>query len=123
MKIKPVHAAILLLSSLIASSTALAAGALAIDENQGDQWGFAYDHPSISAASDYALEECGAGCEVVKTFSSGCAAYAADQASGSTAYGWATADDGATAQSEALSNCRSFGGNDCIVRSWGCNSD
>ena len=119
MKIKPVHAAILL-SSLMASSTALAAGALAIDENQGDQWGFAYDHPSISAASDYALEECGAGCEVVKTFSTG---YAADQASGSTAYGWATADDGATAQSEALSNCRSFGGNDCIVRSWGCNSD
>lgn len=104
------------------SSLAQAAGALAIDENQGDQYGFAYDYASISEASDRALAECGGNCSVVQVFESGCAAYAADQTAGSTIYGWATSSDGGDAQSQALQYCASYGGSQCVVRSWGCNS-
>ncbi|HAT41006.1 MAG TPA: hypothetical protein DCS87_04665 [Rheinheimera sp.] len=108
---------------LIASSQAIAAGALAIDSNQGQQYGFAYNYATIDEASQRALSECGAGCSVVETFDQGCAAYAADQAEGSTAYGWGTAADGGTAQNYALHYCQSNGGSQCIVRSWGCNGE
>jgi hypothetical protein len=107
---------------MIFSSLAQAAGALAIDENQGDQYGFAYDYASVSEASERALSECGGNCSVVQVFESGCAAYAADQTAGSTIYGWATSSDGGDAQSQALQYCSSYGGSQCMVRSWGCNS-
>ena len=61
-------------------------GALAIDERQGDQWGWAVDYETASAAQERALGECGAGCSVVLTFGR-CAAYAADQDADSTAVG------------------------------------
>lgn len=111
-----------LLACLYAGSAA-ADGALAIDTNQGDQYGFSYDFSSMGAATDRALSECGSGCSVVLRFSSGCAAYAADQSSGSTAYGWATASSGGSAQSRAVSECQSQGGMSCRVRVWGCNSN
>lgn len=101
---------------------AFAAGALAIDSNQGEQFGFAYDYPDLGQAEERALSECGAGCQVVLQFESGCAAYAADQSGGSTAYGWATDDLGPAAQQGALAQCQSQGGSSCIVRSWGCNA-
>ena len=77
----------------------------------------------MSDAKQKALNECGGGCNIVKTFTSGCAAYAADQASGSTAYGWGTASNSGTAQNTALNYCRQSGGNGskCVVRAWGCN--
>ncbi len=97
-------------------------GALAIDERRGDQWGWAVDHETASAAGAAALGECGAGCSVVLTFDR-CGAYAADQAADSTAVGWAEAYDSAgSAQQRALSECRSRGGGSgCVVRAWGCN--
>lgn len=101
---------------------AFANGALAIDSNQGDQYGFAYNHPSMGAAEQRALSECGSGCRIVMRFSSGCAAYAADQANGSTAYGWATAGSAGAAQGQAQSECRQRGGSSCTVRVWGCDS-
>lgn len=116
-------ASVSLLATLSLSAPAFANGALAIDENQGDQWGFAYDQPSMGDAESRALNECGGNCSVVQTFSSGCAAYAADQSSGSTVYGWGTADDASSAQSAALQYCRNYGGSYCVVRSWGCNSN
>ena len=98
-------------------------GALAIDERQGDQWGWAVDYETAAAAQERALGECGPGCSVVLTFGR-CAAYAADQDADSTAVGWAeayaSADD---ARQAALAECRSRGGGSgCIVRAWGCNS-
>jgi hypothetical protein len=102
---------------------AFAIGALAIDSNQGARFGFAYDHASINDAESRALNECGNGCQVVKTFTSGCAAYAADQADGSSIYGWGTGSNPNYAQSNALNYCRNYGGSQCIVRSWGCNSN
>ena len=101
---------------------AFAAGALAIDSNQGEQYGFAYDYPDLGQAGARALSECGAGCQVVLQFESGCGAYAADQSGGSTAYGWATDDSSSAAQQGALAQCQSQGGSSCTVRTWGCNA-
>lgn len=103
------------------SGQALANGALAIDSNQGDQYGFSYNHPSMGAAEQRALNECGRGCSVVLRFSSGCAAYAADQSRGSSIYGWYRAGSGGEAQNGAMNECRSRGGRSCQVRAWGCN--
>ena len=99
-------------------------GALAIDSNQGDQWGAAVHQPTLQAAQRRALSECGGNCRVVMTFSGGeCAALAADQANGSTIYGWAKMyDSSAGAQNRAMNECRQKGGTSCIVRVWGCNS-
>jgi len=105
------------------ASYAFAYGALAIDENQGDQYGFAYNYASSGEAQNRALSECGSGCSIVKTFSSGCAAYAADQAYGSTVYGWGTGSGSGQAQSTAMQYCQSNGGSQCVVRAWGCNSN
>lgn len=107
--------------ALAVQGAALANGALAIDGNQGDQYGFSYNHPTMGAAEQRALSECGSGCQVVLRFSSGCAAYAADQSRGSSVYGWYQAGSGGSAQSGALNECRSRGGRACQVRVWGCN--
>ena len=40
-------------------------GALAIDEGQGDQYGWAVDYETAAAAGTRALSECGSGCSVV----------------------------------------------------------
>ncbi|MFA6196594.1 MAG: DUF4189 domain-containing protein [Sulfurimonas sp.] len=101
-------------------SYASAAGAIAIDSNQGKKYGFAYKYPSVNAAEQRALSECGGGCSIVETFENGCAAYAADQSQGSTAYGYATGLSSGSVQNVALSECQSHGGTACIVRVWGC---
>ena len=97
-------------------------GALAIDERQGDQYGWAVDYETALAAQSAALRECGGGCSVVLTFER-CAAYAADQDADSTAVGWAESYSSSTAaQQAALGECSSRGGGSgCIVRVWGCN--
>ena len=96
-------------------------GALAIDERQGDQWGWAVDYETAAAARRTALRECGPGCSLVLTFGR-CAAYAADQDADSTAVGWAESYASADgARRAALTACGSRGGSRCIVRVWGCN--
>ena len=97
-------------------------GALAIDERRGDQWGWAVDYETASAAQSAARRECGAGCSVVLTFGR-CGAYAADQDTDSTAVGWAEAyDSAASARLAALSQCSARGGGSgCIARVRGCN--
>ena len=96
-------------------------GALAVDEHQGDQYGWAVDYETASAARSAALGECGAGCSVVLTFAR-CAAYAADQDANSTAVGWAESyGSAAGARGAALRACGTRGGSGCIVRVWGCN--
>ena len=109
------------LGTALAVSAQTPVGALAVDERQGDQYGWAVDYETASAAQARALQECGAGCSVVLTFGR-CAAYAADQDAGSTAVGWAESfDSAAGARTAALSECGSRGGAGCTVRVWGCN--
>ena len=106
----------------LAASTAAQTpvGALAIDERQGDQYGWAVDYETSGAARQRALSACGSGCSVVLTFER-CAAYAADQGAGSTVYGWAESyDSAAGARQRALAECGSRGSG-CTVRVWGCN--
>ena len=112
---------VLALSLALGAAQAMAAGALAIDSNQGDQYGFAYNYASSGQAEQKALNECGRGCQIVFRFSKTCAAYAADQARGSTAYGWGYGPSAGAAQNTALAECRSRGSS-CTVRAWGCDN-
>ena len=98
-------------------------GALAIDERRGDQYGWAVDYETAGSARAAALRERGAECSVVLTFDR-CAAYAADQQSGSTAVGWTESySSSSEARQAALGQCGARGGGSgCIVRVWGCNS-
>lgn len=115
--------ALLSVALLGASAPALAAGALAIDSNQGPAYGFSYDYAQMADAERRALSECGRNCRVVLRFQTGCGAYAADQTRGSTIYGWGTSSSRDGAQNRALDECGRAGGRRCIVRVWGCNSN
>jgi hypothetical protein len=92
-------------------------GALAIDSDDGDQYGWAVNYPSQSAADARARAECGSDCYVAMRFSE-CAAYA----TGGGAYGYWYAADGTTARNGALRECQDRSGGMCVVRVWGCNS-
>ena len=105
----------------VASAAQTPVGALAVDEGQGDQYGWAVDYETAATARARALGECGSGCSVVLTFER-CAAYAADQDANSTAVGWAESYGSAEgARGAALSECGSRGESGCTVRVWGCN--
>ena len=109
--------------SLAAPSLSVAAGALAIDENQGDQYGWAINYPTQAEADRRAMNECGYGCSIVMRFGNTCAAYAADQARGSSCV-WVGRTGTVVhlvAQIGLLGECRNRGGanNHCIVRVWG----
>ena len=95
-------------------------GALAIDSNQGPSWGWAINYSTVQEAEQRALAECGDNCHVVMRFSDECAAFAADQESGSTIHGWGKDDSSVGAQNRAISECRRRGGTSCQVRVWGC---
>lgn len=110
-----------LMFSLIGSH-AMAAGALAIDSLQGEKYGFSFNHPTTEQAEQRAMRECGSDCAVVLRFRAECAAYSADQAKGSNAYGWATGTTSSAVQARANSECRAKGGSSCKVRSWGCDA-
>ena len=106
---------------VVASAAQTPVGALAVDERQGDQYGWAVDYETAATARARALGECGSGCSVVLTFER-CAAYAADQDEDSTAVGWGESYASAEgARGAALSECGSRGGSGCTVRVWGCN--
>jgi hypothetical protein len=107
---------------LLNSVAAFANGALAIDSNHGRAYGLGVNYESMAGAERRALIECGRGCKIVVRFPSACAAYAADQTEGSTVYGWAPANNRDDAKAKAIMNCRKYGGKNCTVRVWGCNS-
>ncbi len=107
---------------VLAAGQATAAGSLAIDTLQGEKYGFSFNHPSGDQADQRAMRECGADCGVVMRFRSECAAYSADQAKGSNAYGWGTGSSSAIVQQRAQSECRAKGGSSCKVRAWGCDA-
>jgi hypothetical protein len=113
-------AGLALAGGLTLSDAALAYTALAINGNHGSQYGWATGLRSPNLAAAAALGYCGNGCRVVLQYSSGCGAYAADQAGGSSIYGWGTAGSRRQAEAIALGECRGRGGSACIVRVWAC---
>jgi hypothetical protein len=121
-KVAAMFAMVVMLIGL-GSNAAHASGALAINGNQGQQYGWAVNYRSLGDASREALMQCGSGCSVVFEFHGTCAAYAADQSAGSTAYGWAYDRTAVQAQLAAISYCESRGGTSCMVRVWGCDNN
>ena len=104
-----------------ASSNDTPFGALAVDPAEGTVWGLASGYGTHAEAKSVALEECGAGCEIVLTFEDGCMAYTADHAAGSTIIGWAFGyDTRAEAEQDALDECAQRGGTNCKVLAWDC---
>ena len=104
-----------------ASSNDTPFGALAVDPAEGTVWGLASGYGTHAEAKSVALEECGAGCEIVLTFEDGCMAYAVDQAAGSTIIGWTSGyDTRAETEQAALDECEKRGGTNCKVLAWDC---
>lgn len=97
---------------------------LAIDQRDGDQYGWAIEFNSQSEADTRALEECekngGEGCHVVLRFTGGCGAYVVERGN-SSLYGWGTGNNRQAAESMAMSEAQAIGGKDLVVRVWGCN--
>jgi hypothetical protein len=114
--------AALVFAVIAGQSPAMAFGALAIDTPQGPSYGFAIDHGSENAARAAAIAKCGPKCRTVVIFRSTCAAYAADQAAGSTVYGWGYGPTQQRASELALGFCRKEGGSRCQLRVWACES-
>ena len=97
------------------------AGALAIDSDQGEAWGWAAGHATVVEAEREALAECGEECRIVVSFEEGCAAYAADRSAGSTVAARASGFySGLDATEAALDECAKRGGADCLVLVWAC---
>ena len=80
------------------------------------------NYKTQAEADARALQECGQGCRIVHRFSNTCKALATDQASGSTVYGHAHATTSAEAQANAMQFCRQYGGSNCVLRVWGCDT-
>lgn len=99
---------------------ALASGAIAIGP-QG-AWGIAHDQPSMQQARNVAMAKCPGKCKVVLTFPTGCGAYAVDQVTGGTAYGWAKAPNKQEARFYSIDNCHKAGGESCDILAWACNA-
>jgi hypothetical protein len=119
---KRIRLAVFLILAVIlglAPHAAHAFGALAVDANQGNAYGFSFQQPNADAARNAALSKCGANCKAVVYFRNTCAAYAADQSEGSAAYGWAYAPNKEKAQSLALGYCQKHG-SACQIRVWAC---
>ncbi len=95
-------------------------GSLAIDQNNGDLYGWAIDYDTQSEADARALSECGRDvCRIVLRFAGGCGAYAVERGN-PTLYGWGTSSTRAAAESRALAEARNRGGRNLVIRVWGC---
>lgn len=119
---KSIFTAILIVGIIAGNNHAFAYASLAIDTNQGNRLGYSFDYDNAYDADQRALVECGQNCRVVKNFSTGCGAYAADQSDQGTAYGWGIATTHRQAKDIALGYCKDEGGIECIIRVWACNS-
>jgi hypothetical protein len=110
--------------ALFTGSKAGAAGAIAI--GKCDRVGYSYDYPSQRAAERRALSECRArgdrSCQVVVTIHQSCGAVAVSGPGGCSARGWAYAGTRARAENIALGQCRKYGGRNCHVKAWVCDS-
>ena len=98
-----------------------AAGAFAVG-NCG-AYGYAYDYPLAmqEAASNDAKTQCNGACKTIQV-TRACAALAVDAANVCGAHGYATAPKLGNAQNTAIKQCSSYGGKDCMIRAWICDT-
>lgn len=99
---------------------AQAAGALAI--GRCGAYGYSFDDASATAARNKAVAACKGVCRVVATVRRGCAAYAIDANNPCGAHGWASARSLGSSQNTATRYCYNYGGSNCVIRAWVCDS-
>ena len=114
------RAAVAAVALLSVATTANAAGALAIGACAA--YGFAYDYADVAAAQEAAIEKCSGTCKQVVTTKKGCVAFAVDGRKPCGPHGYANAPRLGAAQNSALKYCYKFGGKDCMIRAWICDS-
>jgi uncharacterized protein DUF4189 len=87
-------------------------GAVAYSSATG-AYGFAVDQPSKRSAESEAFRQCGADCDVIKTFRNACGAIAETDRH----YAWETGASREIAEMKARKKC---GGSECRVSVWAC---
>ena len=104
------------------SASALAFGALYVNEDDPSNFGFTKDYQTPQGADRRAKRECGPNCSFKMRFDTGCAAYYTDTLSSTTKtyYGYGKGRNLNEAEDNASADCKRRGGNWCIGAAWGC---
>ncbi len=98
-----------------------AAGAMAIGACAA--YGYAFDYRNAEAARTAAAGKCnGAGCKVVMMLRHSCAAFAIDGHRPCGPHGYASARRLGEAENVALTSCYQYGGTDCVIRAFACDT-
>jgi hypothetical protein len=98
-----------------------AAGAMAI--GQCAAFGYAADYSDADAARATAQGKCaGRDCKVVMMLNGSCAAFAIDGHKPCGPHGYASARRLGEAENVALRNCYPYGGKDCMIRAFACDT-
>ena len=98
-----------------------AAGAMAI--GQCAAYGYTADYTNADAARAAAQGKCtGRNCKVVMALNRSCAAFAVDGRRPCGPHGYASARRLGEAQNVALKSCYQFGGKDCVIRAFACDT-
>ena len=106
---------------IVTANTGFAAGAMAVGSCAA--YGFAYDYGNADEARSSALQQCnGNRCNVVATIQKGCVAFAIDGRNACGPHGYATGKRLGQAENTALRYCYKYGGKDCVIRAWACDS-
>jgi hypothetical protein len=109
-----------ILAVVLSCSSASAIGALAI--GSCGAFGYGYDYPQTAEARASAIANCPGKCSVVADLRRTCAALAIDLKRPCGAHGWAVASRLGAAQNNALRQCYRYGGKDCVIRAFVCDS-
>jgi hypothetical protein len=113
--------AILVASVLLAGVAGVeAAGALAV--GTCGAFGYGNDFAHLADATGAALAQCSGKCRVVLTALRRCAAFAVDAKNLCGPHGWASAVRLGQAQNLALRQCYQFGGRECVIRAFLCDT-
>ena len=98
-----------------------AAGAMAVGTCAA--YGYAYDSGNPDVARTAALGTCkGNQCKVVMVLKRSCAALAIDGHQPCGPHGYASARALGQAENVALQSCYKYGGKDCVIRAFACDS-
>ena len=101
------------------ATQALAAGAFAI--GKCGAYGQAYDYAGEKVARAAARKQCKGDCTTL-TMKRACAALAVDMANPCGAHGYAVKPRISSSLNEATRKCHEFGGKECVIRAWACDS-
>jgi hypothetical protein len=102
------------------ASDARAAGAFAI--GKCGAYGQAFDYAGEADALVAARKQCKGECLTTVTMKHACAAFSVDMANPCGAHGYAVRPHISSSLNEATRECYKFGGRECVIRAWACDS-